>query len=234
MQFVETAEFPLVFKLSVGAGSANILKIENKEEAIRVTESMFGEGFKPYSVNEFEKMNISGYPISYQEVKNEINYPKNEMVPETKPIITQTHWYYLIQKNYVYFQEFLPDNKFDIRVTIIGNRAFAFIRYNRSNDFRASGSGKIVYDLNKIPLDAVETAHRISRENNFQSMAYDFLFDKTGKAVISEISYCFQNLAVFNCSGFWDRDLNWHEGHIWPERAQITDFVHYIKNGVVV
>ena len=45
-------------------------------------------------------------------------------------------------KDYVYFQKFLPNNKYDIRIVVIGDRAFGFIRYNRENDFRASGSGK--------------------------------------------------------------------------------------------
>src|SRR6185503_17089802 len=42
---------------------------------------------------------------------------------------------------YILLQEFLSNNKFDTRVTVIGNRAFAYRRFNRPNDFRASGSG---------------------------------------------------------------------------------------------
>jgi len=233
LEFAEAAEYPLIFKLSTGAGSANVLKINNKDEAFKITELMFGPGFRPYTINEFEEKKIIYHSASNQQVQNDNNNLRNERMIKNIPILG-FQWYYLIQKNYVYFQEFLPDNKFDIRITVIGNRAFGFIRYNRSNDFRASGSGKIDYNLNKIPLDAIKIAHRISMQNSFQSMAYDFLYDKSGKLVISEISYCFQNLAVYNCPGYWNRELKWCEGHFWPEEVQINDFIHYVKNGVLI
>lgn len=234
-EFVETAEYPLVFKLSVGAGSANILKIENKKEAVKLAELMFGTGFQPYSFNEFDinKKHQSGNPDFDDPMNHRINYESQASFPGINAD-SPFHRYYMIQKNYIYFQEFLPGNKYDTRITIIGNRAFGFTRHNRDNDFRASGSGKIDYDLGKIHPEAVEIAHRISMENNFQSMAYDFLYDKTGKVVISEISYCYQNLAVYNCPGYWDRELKWHEGHIWPEEAQLDDFIHYVKNGQLI
>ena len=50
------------------------------------------------------------------------------------------------EKGYIYFQEFIPDNDFDIRVIVIGDKAFAIKRMVRENDFRASGSGSILYE----------------------------------------------------------------------------------------
>jgi hypothetical protein len=235
LEFVEEAEYPLVFKLSVGAGSANILKVESKEEAIKLVELIFGVGLQPYSFNEFNKkeQQQGGNNIYDDQMNHPLNYKTQANLWDIN-INSPFHRYYMIQKNYVYFQEFLPENKYDIRITIIGNRAFGFIRHNRANDFRASGSGIIDYDMSKIHTDAVDIAHRISMDNNFQSMAYDFLYDKTGKVVISEISYCYQNLAIYNCPGYWDREQKWHEGHIWPEEAQLIDFIHYVKNGQLI
>ena len=52
------------------------------------------------------------------------------------------------QRSYILWQEFIPDNQRDFRVTIIGRRyAFVFWRNNRPGDFRASGSGLIDYDV---------------------------------------------------------------------------------------
>ena len=48
-----------------------------------------------------------------------------------------------LQRDYLLVQEFLPGNGFDTRITVIGNRAFGFRRFNRPDDFRASGSGRI-------------------------------------------------------------------------------------------
>lgn len=54
LEFINRAEYPLVFKLSVGAGSANILKIDNIEEAKKIVDKMFKRGIFPYTLNEFE------------------------------------------------------------------------------------------------------------------------------------------------------------------------------------
>jgi hypothetical protein len=121
------------------------------------------------------------------------------------------------------FQKFLPNNLFDTRVSIIGERAFAFRRFNRENDFRASGSGRINYDINKIDLHSVEIAFNISNKLNFQSMAYDFLFNERKELEICEVSYTYVDTAVYNCPGFWDKDLSWHEGHFWPKYCQLVD-----------
>src|SRR5690606_15154424 len=50
------------------------------------------------------------------------------------------------EKGYLYFQEFMPKNEFDTRLIVIGNRCFGIRRYNRTGDFRASGSGLIKYE----------------------------------------------------------------------------------------
>lgn len=232
LHFIGKCHYPIVFKLSVGAGSANVIKLNSQTEAESILKKMFIDGFFPYTVNEFAPINGQTEKVSIK--KQIINYLKqgiNQNKLKREPVIP---WYYLIQKNYAYFQEFLPGNPYDIRITVIGNRAFGFIRYNRPNDFRASGSGSIDYDVKKLPLEAVQCAHRISKENGFQSMAYDFLYGPEGKVLLNEISYCYVNQAVYNCPGYWDRDLNWHEGHMHPEVAQVEDFLYYIKTGKLI
>ena len=72
-------------------------------------------------------------------------------------------------KTTVLFQEFLPCNDFDTRITVIGNRAFGFRRFNRANDFRASGSGKIDYDPKNIAPEMVQLAFDVTRRLNVQS-----------------------------------------------------------------
>ena len=54
-------------------------------------------------------------------------------------------------------------------------------------------------------------------------MAYDFLYDENKKPAFSEISYTYQDVAVRNCPGYWDSDLNWNEGHYWPQYFQLMD-----------
>lgn len=218
IDFINNAEYPLVFKLSVGAGSANVLKIENIQEAKNIVDRMFKKGIFPYTLNEFE-----GTSNHKHRIKEAIRYIRSGEYP-TPP------WYYMLQKDYVYFQKFLPDNEYDIRIVVIGDRAFGFIRYNRKDDFRASGSGKKDYDITKIPLQAIKIAFDVSKKCKFQSMAYDLMYDKE-KVVINEISYCY-GPGTRECKGYWDSKLNWHDRQMLPEEAHIEDFLETVKRKV--
>jgi hypothetical protein len=128
------------------------------------------------------------------------------------------------QSGYVLFQEFLVGNGFDIRIAVIGDRAFGYRRFNRPGDFRASGSGNFDTNPLKIDAEAVALAFRTARKVGSQSLAVDIL-RKGDQFVISEISYTFVSWMVHACPGYWDEKMNWHEGQMWAEEAQIQDFV---------
>jgi hypothetical protein len=125
-------------------------------------------------------------------------------------------------KNYVLFQKYIPDNAFDIRVTTLGARAFAFRRFVREGDFRASGSGRIDWTPEEIPKACLRIALDLSAKLGFQTMAYDFLMDGE-QPRICEISYTFASEAVQQCPGHWDSDLNWRPGKHWPEFLVLKD-----------
>ena len=76
-----------------------------------------------------------------------------------------------------------------------------------------------------IDMRCVEIAFAISEKAGFQTMAYDFLFGKNREPVVCEISFGYQNKAVYQCSGHWDRGLRWIEGQMWPEEAHVLDFL---------
>lgn len=224
-RFIETCTYPVVFKLSIGAGASNVLKVESRQAASALVSRMFHRGLQPNTLNEYAPKRL---PRSGPEVRawlrrgvDAARYVFSGELPPAR--------HHHIQKHYIYLQEYLPDNPCDIRITVIGNRAFGFRRQNRPGDFRASGSGIIDWDTEHIPEKALRIAHALSRDCGFQSMAYDFLFDSAGELRVSEISYCFVNHAVFKCPGHWDRDLVWHSGQIWPERAQAEDFLCKVR-----
>lgn len=66
---------------------------------------------------------------------------------------------YIKQKNYVIFQEFVPNYGYDLRVIIVGNSYFGYYRKPRKNDFRASGSGITI--KNDIPIEALILAKKV-------------------------------------------------------------------------
>lgn len=133
------------------------------------------------------------------------------------------------ERGYVYFQDFLPNNEFDTRVTIIGERAFAFRRRVRSNDFRASGSGQILHDRAEINPLCIRIAFEVAFKLGTQSLAFDFINDMQGYPKIVEVSFGYASSPVHDCNGFWDKELNWHEGAEWPEHAILKDLLRCIE-----
>lgn len=222
LTWVKNANYPLVHKLAAGASSNHVKLIRSPLEASMQIIKDF-EGYLPGKASPF-KTGFTKNAI-FQYIK-QIGEAFAFFQRGTYPPLPDHFWQ--PEKNYTYFQEFVPDNKFDTRVTIIGNRAFVFRRWNRENDFRASGSGKLDYSTVEINKQCILQAFEMSQKAQFQSMAYDFLF-KQESPVISEISYTFSDQAIYDCPGYWDKNLDWHEGHLWPEEAQVIDFLQRIN-----
>jgi len=65
---------------------------------------------------------------------------------------------------YAYFQDFIPGNDHDIRIIVIGDKAFAIKRLVRKKDFRASGSGFVYYGKNLFKEETVRLAFEMSEK----------------------------------------------------------------------
>jgi glutathione synthase/RimK-type ligase-like ATP-grasp enzyme len=212
------SEFPIVFKLKRGAGSNNVVLVENKEAGLKLIHRMFGKGVltgKIPSRNSLTYRDSIDINKLYSNLKNRIRYHFNrhdvlDWVPH---------------KNYVYFQDFYPGNKFDTRVTVIGDRAFSFRRYVRKNDFRASGSGNIDYSISDIDMRCIDIAFSISKKFNYRSMAYDFVYDSNNEPLLVEISYTYNDVAIYKCPGYWDEEHGFHEGNYWPQYLHLVDLL---------
>ena len=217
LEFIEKAEFPLVFKLKGGGGSSNVILIQSKKQAVRLINKMFGKGIKSFLIPDKDSIRMKYF--------NPLNYIKKRMVKLKRlfngELRIAPHWQ--IEKNYALFQKYLPNNPCDTRVTIIGERAFAYRRFNRENDFRASGSGLNHYNNDKIDRKSIKLAFKVSSQLGFQSMAYDFLYNENKEPEFCEMSYIYLDKYLYNCPGYWDNKLNWHEGHYWPQYFHLMD-----------
>lgn len=136
-----------------------------------------------------------------------------------------------LEHGYLFAQEFLPDNDFDVRVTVIGDRAFAFRQLNRPGDFRVSGSGRIDSDPTQIGEATVRFAYGVARQLGAQMVALDIL-RRGSELVIVELTLTYASCAVRDCPGHWTLngapetgELAWTEGSMRPEDAIFTDFV---------
>ena len=224
------APYPLVFKLSAGAGSANVLKVNTPQQAQKLIRLMFQRGVFPYHFYRSQHPKLSGrVKHALRLALTRLSEAARQIIHPGEPVTYPIWW--KPEKEYAYFQEFLPGNTFDTRITVIGGRCFGYRRLNRPGDFRASGSGRIEHDPAAIDQRCLHIAADLSRQAGFQSMAYDFLF-KDGQPVISEISYAFVDTIVQQCPGHWlatGNGLEWQAGQMWPEEAQVIDFLHAIS-----
>ena len=214
--------YPKVFKLRSGAGSDNVRLVRSKYEAKNLINKAFGRGFKQYEAWSNLKERYRKYKLG-----------KTTLWDVVKGILRLAHTteYSRItgkEMGYIYFQDFIPGNEFDIRIVVIGNKAFAIKRMVRKNDFRASGSGFILYEKDNFSLETVRIAFEVSENLKSQCMAYDFVYFQ-GKPLIVEISYGFAPGGYDSCTGYWDKDLNWHDGKFNPYGWMVDDLINSVK-----
>jgi len=213
LEWAKNATFPMVFKLRGGAGSQNVLLVKSYYR-------MFGKGINPNKLSFNTRVQLKDITLKRFIHKSMLRgyriYTGEDLHAEWEK-----------HKNYVLFQKFMPGNEFDTRVYVIGNRAFASRRFNRKNDFRASGSGRSDFDPEKIDKCFLETAFTISQTLKFQAMAYDFIYDEKGDPVITEISYIMPEWPIPKSPGYWDDTGKWFKGHFWPQYFVLMDALEF-------
>lgn len=228
LDWIEKTTYPKVFKLRGGAESVNVQLVKTKQKARRLTRKAFHRGFLP--INRFSSF------------KNRIwNLRKNKDLAGVKKVIvgfarlfipTKIERFSNKQKGYIYFQDFIPERKYDTRLFVIGDRCFGVRRKCRKGDFRASGSGLCEYDPSLIERECILTGFETAKKLKLQSVAFDLVMDDN-IAKILEISYCFpMGPIVDKCPGYWDADLNWHDKKVNPQYFIIEDFVNELKDQV--
>ncbi len=205
LAWITSTSFPKVFKLRSGSSSNNVLLVRSKEQAVSLVNKAFGKGFSQYNA----------WP-NFKERLRKFKHGKASLGNVSKGFIRLFYTTEFAkvagrENGYVYFQEFIANNDCDIRIIVVDEKAFAIKRMVRENDFRASGSGSILYDKALFDLETVKVALDVTRQLNAQCLAYDFVY-KNGNPLIVEISYGYDNKAYDACQGYWDKNFNWHEG----------------------
>jgi len=209
--------YPVVCKLKAGSGSMNVRLLKDRSEAMGYIKKSFYRGFAPDFhglMNTLKTFNYNFYKTGRDIAKSfYLRYLSDRLNP-----------YWVRQRNYFYYQKYYPGNDYDTRVQVTGGRAFAFVRYNRPGDFRASGSNRWSIDQEKIDREFIRIAFAVSKAFGFQSMAYDFLYDEQRQPLIVEMSYCFGDYPEFS-TGYWDESLVWHEGRFLPQYFELADLL---------
>jgi glutathione synthase/RimK-type ligase-like ATP-grasp enzyme len=206
VQWAKTTQFPIVAKLRGGAGSNNVKLLKTVDQANSYIKKSFKSGFPSYDKLNDLKENIRRKFIG--------NGKWMDIAKSIRRVLVGTEYSrtFPLQRGYVLFQDFMPNNSCDIRVVVIGYRAFAIKRLVRENDFRASGSGYIEYDPKDIDIRCIKISFDTSNRLQAQCLAYDFVFNSNNDPLIVEINYGYAHRAYDDCPGYWDIHLAWHEG----------------------
>ncbi len=211
--------FPKVFKLRGGAGSSNVSLVKNKSAAVSIINQAFGKGFAQYPPLANLKERVRKYRIGKTTFFDVLKGVVRLAMPPQSSVVAGR------ERGYVYFQDFIPGNDHDIRVVIIGNKAFAIKRMVRKNDFRASGSGNILYAKELFDEKLIARSFEINRKLQSQCLALDFVFIDN-KPLVVEISFGFAMGGYDACPGYWDEKLNWYEGAFVPQNWMIDLLVN--------
>ena len=196
--------YPKVFKLRNGSSSDNVKLVKTHRHAVRLISKSFGRGFKQYHGWNSLKERFRKYRLGQGSIR--------EVIKGILRLFWSTEYDRVTgrEMGYVYFQDFIPGNDSDIRVYVVGDKAYAFNRMVRKNDFRASGSGFYQYGEEYVNPEVVRRAFEISETLQTQCQVFDFVL-QNGEPLILEISYG-TSLGYEVCLGYFDKALNWHDG----------------------
>jgi len=199
-------EYPMVAKLKTGSGSHNVKLLKSKSELLNYAKRMFGKGYNPspsiffkaksnYTSSKGNKnlmtSRIKRIPEFYKTWKNARKFPN--------------------EKEYVFLQEFIPNDGYDLKIVVAGNKLGVIVRHTRKGDFRASGGGYIYFDRSLVPENIIDSAFSTNDKLGFQCMGYDYVVNsKTKEGKIVEISYGFSHVTLLQSNGYFDREGIWH------------------------
>jgi glutathione synthase/RimK-type ligase-like ATP-grasp enzyme len=204
LQWVDNTSFPKVFKLRGGAGSANVRIVKNRTEAGNLVKKAFRSGFSQYdkwgSLKDRWYKYRKGKSGLWNVIKGVLRFGRSTEFARVAGN----------ERGYIYFQDFIPGNKYDIRVVVIDGKAFAIKRLVREGDFRASGSGSVLYEKKYFNDETIRLAFETANKMKSKCLAVDFVY-RDGTPLIVEVSYGFIKEVYYDCAGYWTEDLDWHE-----------------------
>jgi len=221
------AVYPLVAKLKSGSGSNNVQMIRSYAQAKRYVSRMFGSGFSPAPSIFFRAK--SDYRSAQTMAER---WKRLKRLPDFLKRLSHARQLPR-ERGYVYFQEFIPNDGFDLKVAVVGNKINFVARRTRQDDFRASGSGFLFYDRAVVPENVVVSARDTARKMKTQSVGFDYVVDnRTNEGKIVEMSFCFSHKALRACPGHWEPDLTWNDEPLDAAEDVIKNLIAAVENPV--
>jgi glutathione synthase/RimK-type ligase-like ATP-grasp enzyme len=151
----------------------------------------------------------------------------------------KTHLISYRQKDFIYFQEYIPNDGYDYRVIVVGNWVFGFDRKVPSGDFRASGMH--TWEKKALSEESMRIALKVNEVIKSPVLAVDMLRGLDGIYTIIELSPLYQmdspeELLVNEVPGVYvfDSDGSYHfeKGRYWVAELALREFLlkDYLSN----
>lgn len=212
------ASFPIVAKLRRGSGSNNVKIIQSAKDGTKYAKRMFSKGYAPaqsLAYKAYSKLQSShDWKTIISRVKKIPMFLISRRFGKGMPV----------EKGYCYFQEFIPNDGFDLKVVVVGDKLTFLNRKTRKGDFRASGGGDIAYDRSLITKQIIDSAFTTADALKMQQVGFDYVVDnRNGEGKIIEMCFGFDYRAVYDCGGWYDRESRWHEGGLNVEVEMVKN-----------
>ncbi len=157
----ETIKYPAVIKMASGSGASGVSLAKNWEELHGKVRKMGKINYRNFSMPWHSTVTLSKMKSMFSRIIGqdyvERTYPREKMIIQT----------------------FIPNLQYDYKVLVYGKRFYLLKRLIRTNDFRASGSGKLIFpsELNQETKMVLDTARLLFKELNVPLLSVDIAFD---------------------------------------------------------
>lgn len=146
---ISKLQFPVVIKTAEGASGSGVYLAHSQDEIISITKKIARTKNINYELWDY------GRGIKHKGYVRDSKYRKKFIV-----------------------QEFVPNLKNDWKILIYWDKYFILYRGVRDNDFRASGSGKFIFDNDHlIPSGLFDFAENIFNSFNVPNASFDICYD---------------------------------------------------------
>lgn len=200
------AEYPIVAKLRCGSGSNNVKLLKGYHQAKHYAKRMFSSGYNPTP-----SIVYKAYSKAQSSKSLKVAISRIKKIPEF--LNTRAHAKKMpMEKGYCYFQEFIHNDGYDLKIAVVGDKLSFLCRDTRKGDFRASGGGDIKYTKSLITKQIISSAFEAYDRLQLACIGFDYVVDKdTGEGKIVEMCYGFDYKAIMGACGYWDRNCVWHD-----------------------
>lgn len=203
-KFASNSKYPIIAKLRNGSGSHNVKLIKDKKTLLSYGNTMFNKGLNSSPSLLYKASSNAKSSKSIQTFVKRL-----KRLPEFLKTLSQSKQF-AYERGYVYLQEFIPNDGYDLKVVVIADKLSFIGRNIRKGDFRASGGGSLFYDKEIITKDIIDSAFETSDRLGFKCMGYDYVVNsETKKGYIVEISYGFSHNALLDAGGYFTRQGEW-------------------------